>query len=179
METTIELPIPVTLDGHETERIRFRKLKEEDLDELMPFFSSEEAMKFLPAVGPPRENGTEWIQRQIRRYNKNHDGLYALIHKTTGEIVGMCGLILQEVDNTPELEIGYHLLPKFWKQGFASEAAQYCKKFAKENKLAPSVISIVDLENFNSQKVAERNGMQRDKQTEFMGFPVHIYRAKL
>jgi hypothetical protein len=42
--------------------------------------------------------------------------------------------------------------------------------------MSPSVISIIDTGNVNSQKVAIRNGMVRDKETEFKGLKVYVYR---
>ncbi|RYD76014.1 MAG: N-acetyltransferase [Sphingobacteriales bacterium] len=176
----IKIPLPKTLENCETERLKFRKLETTDIEELMPFFNSEIAMEFLPVSSIiPAENAPIWIHRQKNRYKTNGDGLYALIHKETGKIVGMCGLIIQDVDDKKELEIGYHLLPQYWKNGFATEAAGFCKSFVRENKLAGSVISLIDLHNINSQKVAERNGLERQKQTVFKNIAAYIYRINL
>ncbi|MGZ5244580.1 MAG: GNAT family N-acetyltransferase [Bacteroidia bacterium] len=180
MEKSFQIPLPVSLENQQTERLIFRKLEEGDLEELMPFFSSDETMKFLPVSSTSFSvNGKEWINRQLNRYTNTNSGLYALVLKETGKIVGMCGLLVQDVDEKKELEIGYHLLPQHWKNGYATEAATFCKSFAKENKLAESVISIIDPENINSQKVAERNGLKREKLTVFKGFPAYIYRIHL
>ena len=180
MDNSLKIPLPVTLDNQETERLLFRKLIMTDLEELMPFFSSQEAMKFLPVSSMSAiENGETWINRQLNRYNTNGDGLYALINKETGKIVGMCGLIIQEVDEQKELEIGYHLLPEYWHNGYSTEASQFCKNFAQKHQLAKNVISLIDFENFNSQKVAERNDMSRGRATVFKGIPAYVYSVNL
>ena len=179
METLIKIPLPATLEGCETERFYFRKLEENDLEELMPFFTSDKCMEFLPFAVTPRENGLNWIARQQNRYNTNKDGIYALINKLDGKIIGMCGLIIQEVEDKKELEVGYHLLPEYWKKGYATEAAQFCKQFAFQHKMAESIISIIHINNKNSQKVAERNGLKREKQTTFKDLPAYIYRSVL
>ena len=80
-------------------------------------------------------------------------------------------------DNITELEIGYSVLPKFWLQGYAFEAAQKCKEFAFDNNFAPSLISIIHVDNIPSQKVAAKNRMFLDKTTTYKNNPVHIFRV--
>ena len=101
----------------------------------------------------------------------------ALILKETGELVGICGLLVQVVDDVEELEIGYSVLPKFWLQGYAFEAAQKCKEYAFVNKFSDSLISIIHVDNIPSQKVALKNGMYLDKTTDYKDNPVHIFRV--
>jgi len=99
-----------------------------------------------------------------------------LIDKSTGQLVGQCGLLVQEVDGTEELEIGYSILPKFWNRGYATEAAKKCRDFAFINSYTDSLISIVHKENIKSEKVALKNGMLQTKQTVFKDMPVNIFR---
>jgi len=75
------------------------------------------------------------------------------------------------------LEIGYSILPEYWKMGYASEASKTCKKIAFENKLTHSLISIIHVDNMGSQKVAINNGMLLDKTTSYKNNPVHIFRV--
>ncbi len=101
----------------------------------------------------------------------------ALIHKETNDLVGMCGLLVQTVDRTEELEIGYSILPKYWRNGYAFEAARKCKEHAFSNNLADSLISIIHIDNLPSQKVALKNGMKLSKTTVYKNNPVHIFRV--
>jgi [ribosomal protein S5]-alanine N-acetyltransferase len=166
------------LNNLKTPRLSFRKLKAEDLELWMSFFNSSEALQFLPFKVHSKKACAEWLERQALRYKESKSGLCALIEKTSGEMVGQCGLLIQEVDGKREIEIGYHLIPAFWKKGFAIEAAIAAKNYAFNNELTDSLISIIHIDNINSQKVAERNGMRREKQIEWKGFPVYIYRVK-
>lgn len=165
------------LDKLKTQRLTFRKVKLEDIDAWMEFFASPEALRFLPFKLNSRKACQEWIERQLQRYTETKSGLCALIDRNTGEMVGQLGLLKQEVDGKGELEIGYHLIPRFWKKGYATEAAIAARDFAFKNNLAESLISIIHPENINSQKVAERNGMMKEKETSFKGFPAYIYRV--
>lgn len=160
-----------------SERLLFRELKEEDALVWTEFTSDKESMKNFPAFDNPLAKAKEWVALQQERYQKDGWGLYALILKSTNELVGQCGLLTQVVDGVRELEIGYHLLPRHRKQGYATEAAKAFKEYAFDRDLATSLISIIHIENVLSQKVATRNGMMREKQSTFKGMPVYIYRV--
>jgi RimJ/RimL family protein N-acetyltransferase len=164
------------LENHHTERLRFRSLTFEDKEPLMEFFSSPEAIEFLFIREDLDTYIDAWIARQIKRYHEFDLGLCSLELRDTGKFIGQCGLIWQEVDGTQELEIGYHLLPRYWRQGYAYEAARACKEFAFERNLASRLVSLIYPENFKSQAVARRNGMTPWKNTVVNNFPVIVFR---
>lgn len=164
------------LEGLESGRLRYRSLAIDDYEALLPFFKSKEATRYYRLKEPPEATCKAWIERQLQRYEKDGYGLCALIEKTTNQLVGQCGLLKQVVDDTEELEIGYLLIPAFWSRGFAAEAARFFRDFAFERQMAPSIISIIDTGNINSQKVAYNNGMKIDKETKFKDMQVYIYR---
>jgi [ribosomal protein S5]-alanine N-acetyltransferase len=159
-----------------TERLRFRNLELADAIIWEEFLGNSEAVKFFPPVTDIKQGAVAWVEKTFNRYATDGFGLYALLEKNTNTFVGQCGLMMQEVDGIPELEIGYHLLPRFWKLGYAAEAAIASRNFAFENHLADSIISIIVPENFPSQKVAEKNGMKKERETEWRGTKVFIYR---
>lgn len=81
-------------------------------------------------------------------------------------MVGQCGLLVQNIENVERLEIGYSILPEFWKQGFAIESASKCKNYAFENNITDSLISMMHIENSASEKVAIRNGMRFERKVD-------------
>ena len=169
------------LHGEYTERLMFAELTKKYYEELIPFFSHANTVKFL-GLGdiPTAEKRCEtWFDKCDYRIKNNLGNMNALIDRHSGKFVGQCGLLVQEVDNITELEIGYSILPKYWNMSYASEAAKKCKSYAFEHQLAKSLISIVHVENLASAKVAEKNGMQKEKQTFFQGSPVNIFRIHL
>ena len=168
------------LDGQESERLIFRKVRESDFDAWLPFHEEPESMRyFVGDPGEPIEACRNWFKKVFHRYENNLGGLNALISKETGELIGMCGLLIQTVDGMEELEIGYSMLPAQWGKGYASEAAIRCREYAVANNLSDSIISIIHIDNIGSRKVAQRNGMSLDKKTDFKGIPVDIYRYKI
>ena len=169
------------LSQHQTPRLNIRPLTLADATAWEDFFTDNENLRFfvLNPKSLPAEKAKLWLEWQLKRYRENRYGLLALESKETGELVGMAGLLTQELDGLPELEIGYHLLPQYWGNGYATEAARFFKAFVRQNNLADSVVSIIHVENLRSQNVAVRNGMERGPKTEFQGKPVYIYRTPL
>lgn len=165
-------------DHLETSRLYTRFLTPEDVSVWKRFFKDEDAIAFLIDDGfnTYEEKATHWMYRQLQRYKDNRYGLQALIHRQTNEFIGQCGLLLQEVDGIIETEVGYHILKQYWGQGFAPEAARCFIRFAFDNNLSNSVISIIDRNNVKSQRVAEKNGLKREKQTRWNNREVYIYR---
>jgi len=166
------------LEGSETERLLIRALKISDIPIWESFFENN---PFLPFLGldlslDKEAQSKDWIERQLWRYENNKYGHHALIDKQTNKFIGQCGLLTQEIEDKIEIEIGYHIIPEFWGKGYATEAARKFRDFAFEKDLSDSLISIIDIRNISSQKVAEKNGMRRSKQLKYYDLDVFVYR---
>lgn len=149
-------------DKLESERLITRYLTREDAAAWSTFFEDKEGTKYLH-VGrdlPPVERAIDWVNTCIRRYHEQRFGLQALIEKHTGDFVGLCGLLVQNVNAISEVEVGYHLLRSHRNKGYATEAARLFRDYAFENGIADSVVSIINPANQPSKDVAGRNGMQ-------------------
>ena len=142
----------------ETERLLLREFVPDDADALAAVISDPETMRFYPE---PRDRaGVEsWIERNRRRYREYGHGLWALVLKSSGEVVGDCGLARQTVDGVDEIEIGYHLRRDLWGQGFAPEAAGACRDYGFERLGAERLIALIRPENLPSRRVAEKVGL--------------------
>lgn len=174
----MRLPIP-SLHDHRTARLRFRRLVLNDEAWWMHYINDAEAIRFMPFTVGSRDDCRLMLQRSMDRYVADGSGLHALELLSTGEPVGQCGLLTQTVDGLPELEIGYHLLPAHWGQGYATEAARACMAIAERHRPCDSVISLIDEANTKSRAVAARNGMVYEKRTVHRGVPALVYRAEL
>ena len=174
----ITLPIPA-LDGCSTERLLFRTVTMDDVSWWMEYINSAEAIRFMPFTVGSETDCKAFIERALERHARDGSGLNAVIERGSGRPVGMIGLLTQVVDEVDELEIGYHLVPSAWGHGFATEAAIACREFAREHQCAPSVISLIDHQNFASQAVARRNGMHHEKDTVHRSVPAMVWRVRI
>ena len=166
-------------DGLESTRLRTRFVVAEDAESWKDFVNDPIAVTFLLSASE-REREilmNRWIGFTIQRYQEQRYGLQALTDKQTGEFLGLCGLLLQELNGVNEVEIGYHLFRKHWGKGYASEAAQLFRDYGFQNNVADSIISIIHPLNFLSKNVAKRNGMTLTQQgTFFRDKEVDIFR---
>lgn len=142
----------------ETERLYCREMTLSDLTSLCKILQDEEVMYAYEHDFSDKEV-KEWLDKQIENYEEYGIGLWAVILKENHEMIGQCGLTLQDCDQKKVLEIGYLFQKDFWKQGYAIEAAKACKKYAFEKLFAKEVYSIIRDNNIASQNVAKRNGM--------------------
>ena len=142
----------------ETPRLILREFRPEDVDALALTLSDAETMRFYPA--PFDRSGVEqWISRNIRRYREQGHGLWGMTLKSRGELIGDCGLTVQDVQGKDEIEIGYHVRRDLWGQGLATEAARACRDLGFARLPVGRIISLIRPENLPSRRVAEKNGM--------------------
>lgn len=142
----------------ETERLYMRELCREDFDSLCKILQDEKVMYAYEGSFTDEEVNI-WLDRQLERYKKYGFGLWAVILKESDELIGQCGLTMQQWIDKEVLEIGYLFMQCYWHRGYATEAAKACKKYAFEVLHATEVCSIIRDTNIPSQKVALRNGM--------------------
>lgn len=161
----------------ETERLTFRTLTLDDVDDLLKVLSDPEAMKFYPKPFD-RQMTQAWIERNIQRYAQHGFGLWALILKESGKLIGDCGLVVQEVDGVEEVEIGYHIRRDSWGRGLATEAAQACRDYGFSQLGFGKLISLINPANIASRRVAEKNGMRLIKEMEWRNKPTCLYAIK-
>jgi RimJ/RimL family protein N-acetyltransferase len=158
----------------ETPRLILREFRPDDVDALALTLSDAETMRFYPA--PFDRAGVEnWISRNLARYQKDGHGLWAMIFKASGELIGNCGLTVQQVDGTNEIEIGYHLQRDHLGKGFATEAARSCRDFGFARLPVERIISLIRPENLQSRRVAEKNGMTVWKEVMRQNLPHLVY----
>jgi [ribosomal protein S5]-alanine N-acetyltransferase len=170
-----------TLEGQETERLKFKLLNSEDFDVWIELFENIEVCRFLGVdkIKTPEERCKLWFEMTYERYKNDLGGANVLFDKITHKIIGQSGLIVREIEGKQEIEIAYSILPEYRNKGFASESTKKCKDFAFENNFSKSLISIINTENINSEKVAKSNGMRNDKTIEYNGMLVNIYRIDI
>lgn len=165
------------LTGEETDRLSFRKVDLKDYDDWLVFHQTPNINQHWQGdFEAPEVECKKWYEYQFYRYENDLGGMNALIDKSTGSLVGHCGLLVQTVDDLSELEIGYALLPQYWRLGYAFEAAKKCRDHAFTNNLSDSVISIISITNTPSERVAIKNGMKVDKTTTYKSNKVNIFR---
>lgn len=160
----------------ETQRLLLRQLTRDDVDAIFAILGDPIAMQYYPRTFE-REDAVEWIERNRRRYESDGYGLLAIVLKSSGEVIGDCGLSWQLADNEPMLELGYHLRRDHWGHGYATEAAQACMDYSFCVLKTDRLVSLIKPENIPSRRVAERNGMRVEREVMHQGLAHLLYVA--
>ena len=100
-----------------------------------------------------------WISKNIERYRVFGFGLWAVCIKSTGEMIGDCGLTMQNIGGTILPEIGYHIAKDHQCQGFAKEAAHAVRDWTFTHTTFGVVYSYMKKANTASSATARANGM--------------------
>ncbi len=147
----------------ETERLILREYRTEDFDALYEIVSDEETMQHYPAPFSP-EKTRSWIDWNIENYQKYGFGLWAVTLKPGGEFIGDCGITIQNIDGEQLPEIGYHINKKYWRRGYAKEAARACRDWVFTNTRYTRIYSYMKYTNVGSYSTAIANGMKKIKE---------------
>lgn len=142
----------------ETERVYLREMCEQDLPDLREILQDEEVMTAYEHAFSEAEV-LDWLERQQRRYRQDGYGLWAVIRKDDGVMIGQCGITDQDIGGRMVPEIGYLFKKAYWHQGYATEAAIGCRQYSFDVLGLPEIYSIIRDTNTASQRVAQRNGM--------------------
>ncbi|HXD11557.1 MAG TPA: GNAT family N-acetyltransferase [Anaerolineales bacterium] len=147
----------------ETERLQIRQLSREDAPFILQLVNEP---SFIQNIGDrgvrTLADAEKYIENgPVASYARNGFGLCLVTLKESGESIGMCGLIKREA--LEDVDIGYAFLPQFWSKGYAFEAAQAFKQYAREVVGLTRLVAIVDPTNQGSIRVLEKLGMAFEK----------------
>ncbi len=147
----------------ETKRLAVREMNTDDYEALYAVLADSDIMQHYPyPFDEKRVKG--WIARNMNRYKENGFGLWAVCLKDTGEIIGDCGLTLQNIEGEILPEIGYHIRRDCQRKGYAGEAAMAVRNWAFQNTDYPALYSCCKYTNTPSIKTAESIGMRFDRE---------------
>lgn len=146
----------------ETNRLLLRELVPSDDFDFFDMDSNPEVHLYL-GNNPSKTifDSRRHISNIRQQYLENGIGRWAVIVKDTGEFAGWSGLKLEKNINGHHTfyDLGYRFKPKFWKQGFATEAAQAFVKFGFEELDLPEICAYVSAQNQASIRVLEKCGL--------------------
>ena len=146
----------------ETPRLLIGPLEDEDFDAMFAFWSDAETLLHFPRP---------WTRKEVQDLIDKHGpmahetglGFQAVIRRETNELIGDCGITIQNIDGVDEHEIGYHFSRHHWGHGYATEAAQALKAFGFDKLGLKKLCSYMADDHHPSRRVAERNGMTLEK----------------
>lgn len=153
----------------ETPRLVLRTMQPLDIDALLLIFTDPKVMASFGAELFTRAQMERWVRRNLDHQAEFGYGLFSIIHKTTGLLIGDCGLEQMEVEGMRAAELGYDIRSDYWNQGIATEAAAAVRDYAFNVLRLPRLISLIRVGNLASKRVAEKTGMALDAEISLHG----------
>jgi len=142
----------------ETERLLIRPWQPADRPALKAFTQDPEVMRYVHGGMPYSEAELdEFLSRQARQLAEHDLCMGALIEKSTGRVVGVCGT--QPLGTTGDLEIGWWLGRDVWGRGYATEGGGAAMRHVLDTLGRSRVVAIIDPGNEPSIRVVQRLGM--------------------
>ncbi len=163
----------------ETQRLVLRRWRATDRAPYAAICADPDVMRW---IGDGSTKTAKQSENSIRLFEcawqRHGFGLFAIELKATGEMIGFAGLSLP--DFLPEVELGWRLAKHHWGRGYATEAARSALDFARHELVLQNIISICQVGNTASLRVAEKLAMQLDRDTvdPSCGRPVRVYRSR-
>ncbi len=151
----------------ETKRLLLRRMLESDFEALLLIFTDPKVMAAFDHPLFTREQMGRWLKRNLDHQEEFGYGLFSVILKESGQLIGDCGL--EQMDDIGAVELGYDFRSEFWNQGYATEAAIAVRDHAFDALKLPRLISLIRVGNLASSRVAEKAGMKLVEEFERYG----------
>lgn len=145
----------------ETERLVAREWAPDDAEAAFAIYGDPEVTRYLGATGEPDPNlayRRERLAGMATRYAATPGyGMWALVERAGGDVIGGAGLLLLE--EGPEVEIAYALRRRSWGHGYATEVARGVIEYGCGRLGLPRLVGLAYPANLASQRVLLKAGM--------------------
>ena len=147
----------------ETDRLVLRRMSVEDAEFMLGLLNEPSWLRFIGDRGVRTlEDARAYILKgPVDMYDRLGFGLYLTELKGEGVPIGICGLVKR--DFLEDVDIGFALLPGFWGQGYAYEAAAAVMEYGKEALGLKRIVAITNPENHSSIRLLEKLGLKFDR----------------
>ena len=141
----------------ETDRCFLREMTMEDLDELYHLYEAPEVTRYMEGLYEDRKKEEEYTKAYINNMYRFYGyGMWLIIEKGTGNIIGRAGLNNVDIHGDPSLEMGYMIGRSYQKQGYATEVCEGIIQFAKEGTEFQVLNCLIQKENKSSIHLVEK-----------------------
>ncbi|MFL6194280.1 MAG: GNAT family N-acetyltransferase [Thermoanaerobaculia bacterium] len=156
-----DLEIVTTAPILETERLRLRPLRPDDLDDYAALYADPETLRYLASGEQPWDRGRSWrhLAFALGHWQVAGSGTWAVERREGGEFAGVVGF--WEPEGWPGFELAWILARRWWGLGYATEGARAALECAFFRWRRDQIISLISPENQRSIRVAERLGQVR------------------
>lgn len=159
----------------ETARLRLRRLRAGDVDEVAAMVADPEQMRYYPRP-KTRDEVVAWVDWNLGLYAQHGFGTWRLETAADGAFAGYCGLRPLPLGDETPVELAWHVRKALWNRGLATEAARLAMRLGFDELGLPELVAIIHPDNAPSRRVADKLGMAEERALVYDGEPVVLYR---
>ncbi|MDT9597676.1 GNAT family N-acetyltransferase [Sphingosinicella rhizophila] len=164
----------------ETERLRLRCFREEDLAAQASMLGDEAIMQFLGGVRQSREETWRRMLAMIGCWPTFGFGYWAIERLSDGAVLGQVGFADYKRDINPSIdtlpEMGWVVARHAHGHGYAGEAVEAGLRWADAHLAGRDIVAIIDPGNEASLALAKRSGFSQYEEAMYKGAPILIFR---
>lgn len=142
----------------ETARLQLQQLGPEDAEFILRLTNSPGWLRYIGDRGVHcLDDALRYIEAGPRAMFAAHGhGLWRVNRRGDPTAIGLCGLIRR--DSLPAPDLGFALLPEYFGQGYAAEAALACVQHARDVLCWPQLLAIAQADNVASLRLLQTLG---------------------
>src|SRR3989442_13833959 len=97
-------------------------MKTSDIEDFVRMFADPKVMASFDVASFDRSELEQWIQRNLTHQDNFGYGLFSVILKINGLLIGNCGLQSMEIGGGQAVALGFEVSSGYWNEGDATEA---------------------------------------------------------
>lgn len=162
----------------ETERLCVRESMVEDVEDFYRIYGEPSITDYIEELFQDPEEERAYMEAYIRQmYGFYGFGMWTVIEKKTGRIIGRAGLDVREGYELPEL--GFVIEKASQRKGYGKEVGKAILNYAKEELFFDSVQALVEKENLASVRLLEYLGFTYERDVTERGREYQLLEKKL
>ncbi len=162
----------------QTDRLLVRESTLEDVDEFYRIYKEPSITFYMEDLYKDREEELAYMKAYIDQiYGFYGYGLWTVILKETGQIIGRAGLSVREGYDIPEL--GFLIDVSYQKQGYGFEVCDAILHYARDQLEFEKVQALVDERNMVSVHLLEKLGFKFDRDVTESGCDYKLFTKKI
>jgi len=158
----------------QTERLELRKFTQQDRDLMLPLLQNADFMAFSPTGAMTKEQAEVRFKQLVDAFPTKGIGKFCVIERSTGDLLGYCGIESFEYQGEDVVEHGYRLKVSARRNGYALEASNAVLSYAKEIGYT-KIYAFTESSHTISQHILGKLGFKKCGMGEYQNMPVHYF----
>ncbi|MEL6987328.1 MAG: GNAT family N-acetyltransferase [Bacteroidota bacterium] len=161
-----------------SERLYYRKFRQEDASNIYDLDTDPQVMTFLGGVVMKNiQDANATIQRLEKQYAEHQIGRYAVFEIETNSFVGWSGLMFhQQLNGLKDVyELGYRFIQSSWGKGYATESGRFWLEYGFSVLDQQTLYAMAAVKHQASIRVLEKLQFENEGPFEIFGHTHYFF----